>query len=521
MMLDPTQLQQQHLYYTNSAQETGCQAALASTVIARVVIDNTEPGPKISIDRLQTPDRGRIMVAASFIPEGALIGAIPPQAITCDTAHRTKRCGKCLGPTSCNNENGNRGGPGTIACEGCCEIWYCDERCRVQDWDAVHKYECKFLKRLYNGNGQEEEGSQRQSNDDDERYIEKFREMGDYERDYCRLMIRILIHRFKEHLLPQFEDSSRPREQEPDDGEPLPFSCVLDLVENRSGFSKELIEGNFLNVARIMDAFQTVLEQNSCEMQKPNRSQLDGSLKGVGEVEVGGGIPRLSLDELVGLVLREECNSFGLYEYGPTIEAAPTGTSSTSNSRIGYGLGLYIRNFLHSFNHSCTPNLYHVASKDRQLVYAARDISQGEELNIKYMEFTPEYRIPNAEQRRQEKERSLVKELDRKIAFEKRRAFLKEIFHFDCACQRCRWELSMNWGSSQPETSREEEEEEKFLREGLVCERDGCYGFYAPPVVLELMRRNTTSYVEKQQQLQGEEAEVGQWECVACGRQRG
>ncbi|KAF8977891.1 hypothetical protein BGZ46_007040 [Entomortierella lignicola] len=465
--------------------------------------------PEIRVDRMFTPDRGRIMVATSFIPEGTLIKAITPQAIICDSKNRTKRCGRCFSSMLLQSldEKERIGGPSTVACGGCCEIWYCGEKCRGQDWNAIHKYECAFLKRLYDGNDYEfEQDDTQQLSHDQRKPYKKFLELGNYEQDYCRMMLRILVNRFKEYMPSQAESPST-HLQESDDDKVQPFSDILDLVENRSEFSKELLEGNFTDVARIMDAFQTHLEHE--------RNQFDNNPSKEPREE----IPRLTMDELVGVILKEECNSFGLYEYSTATTVSRT---NTTNTRVGYALGLYIQHYMYSFNHSCTPNIYHVSSKDRLLIFSARDILPGEELNIKYLEFGPEYRIASLEQRQQEQEPS-VKELKRKDALEKRRAYLKDIFHFDCACRRCAWEISMNWGSG---AKREEQEEvgDKFMREGLVCERDGCHGYYAPPTVLEWMMRDrmNLSNDNQDQQLQGSvEVEVERWGCVACGRLRG
>ncbi|KAF8926222.1 hypothetical protein BGZ52_005908, partial [Haplosporangium bisporale] len=47
-------------------------------------------------------------------------------------------------------------------------------------------------------------------------------------------------------------------------------------------------------------------------------------------------------------------------------------------------------------------------------------------------------------------------------------------------------------------------ERERFLSVGLICAREGCYGFYAPPTVLKVM-------------LENDAVDESQWGCVACG----
>ncbi|KAF9186385.1 hypothetical protein BGZ50_002480 [Haplosporangium sp. Z 11] len=451
------------------------------------------PNPLVfKIDRLSTPDRGRIMVAASFIPMGTFLFAVSAQATVCDSDNRKRRCASCF-----SSLLSTKGAP--AECKGCNEIWYCHHEshsdeyrdCRLQDWEVIHQYECGFLKRMYQGHDAVSTHSTIRLQKHHQDAVDRFRHMEHFEQDYCRVLIRTLIHRFKEYSqgptqLPLRNSSNQSRKREhkdqseleadapPEEQGPLPFQDVVDLVENRSSFPKSKIEGDMMDVARILDAFQEYLHQD-----QKHRLQKDPSLDKEHPV-----LP-LSVDELLGLILKEECNSFGLYEY-PSVPAEQTVISNDfitpassaqkelTTKKTCYALGLFVRRFLYSFNHSCSPNLYHLAHNSQLLVYAGRDIAHGEELNISYMEFGPKHRVPPREERGPEGEHI------RKEALAARRQYLRDIFHFDCMCARCTWELSLEHG--------ETEVEDAFLRLGLMCGRDGCYGFYAPPIVLEQMR---------------------------------
>ncbi|KAG0267613.1 hypothetical protein BG011_002921 [Mortierella polycephala] len=477
---------------------------------------NESPNPLVfKIDRLSTPDRGRIMVAASFIPMGTFLFAVSAQATVCDADNRKRRCASCFRSLLSTKD-------APVGCDSCNELWYChhgshsDEHrdCRLQDWEAIHQYECGFMKHLYQGSEAVSAHATVQLQKHHQAAVDRFRHIDHFEQDYCKVLIRTLIHRFKEYSQeptqsPLRNGSSQSRtsghkdrneletDAPPEEQGPLPFQDIMDLVENRSSFPKSKIEGDMMDVVRILDAFQEYLCQDQMR-----RLQKDSSL---GKEHP---VPPLAVDELLGLIMKEECNSFGLYEYPsvPTeqivindgiITSTLSARKEQTTKKSSYALGLFIRCFIYSFNHSCSPNLYHLAHNSQLLVYAGRDITHGEELNISYMEFGPRYRVPPREERKPEGEHI------RKEALAVRRQYLKDIFHFDCMCVRCTWELSLEHG--------EPKVEDAFLRLGLMCGRDGCYGFYAPPTVLERMR--------------DQESEKGghpddKWHCAACGHQR-
>ncbi|KAG9070467.1 hypothetical protein KI688_008003 [Linnemannia hyalina] len=542
------------------------------------------------IGRLSTPDRGRIMVAWSMIPRGTFLYRLAAQATVCDTDNRTRRCASCLKQIGSHDhdmavvkeekvEVARKVSGGGHGCEGCGEIWYCDHACADRDWEVLHAAECRFLKALYQGvpstTTTSSSSNDNTNTDEDEvawmtsvgnphrEAITRFSQQGfePYTQDYCRILIRILTHRFHEFTDPPLSiqlgvtltDPPYLESADPDQSKgPLPYSVVDDLVMNKESFSREKVEGEFRDVVRILDAFQSHLEASYL----PRMDRRHRQHKGTKAMTEGSGKalkpPRRLLEtELMNLVMREECNSFGMYEY-PSFPLTPPPTTSTStttvvaaaaaaaasgtdageksegkdNSKICYALGLFVRQHLYGFNHSCSPNLFHVAHNNQLLLYAARDIQPGEEINITYLEFGPHYRIPppsraeagtrkGVEEEEEEEKEGRKK---KKEAFENRKRFLKSHFYFDCRCARCTYEDTL-YSSSDDDAKEGVKgltggEEERFLREGLSCEREGCFGFYAPPTVLRARQDNKGS---KNGWDDGSNM-GGRWGCVACSR---
>ncbi|KAF9546160.1 hypothetical protein EC957_010146 [Mortierella hygrophila] len=531
------------------------------------------------IGRLSTPDRGRIMVAQSMIPRGTFLYRLAAQATVCDTDNRTRRCASCLKQIGSHDHDMavvkdekveaarkmSGGGGGGHGCEGCGEIWYCDHACADRDWEVLHAAECRFLKALYQGlpsttNTDEDEAAWITSVGNPHREaITRFSQQGfePYTQDYCRVLIRTLTHRFHEFTDPPLSIQLGVTPADPPYLEsadldqskgPLPYSAVEDLVMNRESYPRGKVEGEFRDVVRILDAFQTHLEVSYLPRMDRRRRQHIGA-KAMTEGSGNALKPprRLLETELMNLVMREECNSFGMYEY-PSFPLPPPTTSTTAaaaaaaapvvavaagtdageksegkdNSKICYALGLFVRQHLYGFNHSCSPNLFHVAHNNQLLLYAARDIQPGEEINITYLEFGPHYRIPpppeaEAGARKGVEEEEEERRKKKKEAFQNRRRVLKSHFYFDCGCARCTYEATLysSSGNNAKEgvkglTGDEEEEEERFLREGLSCEREGCFGFYAPPAVLRARQDNKGS-------MNGSNV-GGRWGCVACSR---
>lgn len=131
---------------------------------------------------------------------------------------------------------------------------------------------------------------------------------------------------------------------------------------------------------------------------------------------------------------KEECNSFGLYEY------------AKDGKKNGYGLALYPHAVY--FNHSCAPNVVHGTVKNatgvpNQVFYAAQNVKKGHELCIAYINV-----------RKSRAERQLE---------------LREVFLFDCGCSRC----IVGVEDTAPST---------------VCQDSTCSGVYMPVSTTELAK---------------------------------
>ncbi|KAJ0421894.1 S-adenosyl-L-methionine-dependent methyltransferase [Aspergillus carlsbadensis] len=115
----------------------------------------------------------------------------------------------------------------------------------------------------------------------------------------------------------------------------------------------------------------------------------------------------VSNDEIISLICKEESNSFGLYP-------GHTGSPECLDGKRGpqYGLGCYPHATI--CNHSCSPNLKHGPDeKGRMVLTATRDIAAGEECCIAYFDLTIH------------------------VGLQARRRRTRELFTFECTCERC------------------------------------------------------------------------------------
>ncbi|KAF9924029.1 hypothetical protein FBU30_005935 [Linnemannia zychae] len=525
-----------------------------------------------------TPDRGRIMVARSLIPRGTFLFRIEPQAIVCDTENRMRRCGSCLTrlfSKKKQNYNHNKKDKElkkeeekeqrsrVVECEGCGEIWYCSQACAERDWELLHAAECRFMKALYQGVPKVSDDINNIDGKNDkesawmstigipyQKAINRFmHELNDpYQQDYCRLLLRILTHRFHELLLTGDPLANQQQQQQqhwvnvtdppyltPADPsqapKPVKYSEVEKLVANQESFPRARKEQEFKYIIEILDAFQAHLEMYYRPQQQQLRYQHHQKEKRA-QVELNltlAPLPkRLLQTELLDLIMREECNSFGLYEYPsspPYSSLTNSGQGTIHNPKSCYALGLYIRHLIYGVNHSCSPNLLHVAHNSHLLFYTGRDIHPGEEINYTYLELGPNYRLPPRRHRHHDhssdtarKESNLESEekarwRDGKEASEKRRRFLKSHFYFDCGCARCRYEAEYFKEDKDDDDRVVEGKEERYLREGMSCGYQGCFGFYAPPVVLQARHSMNEDGVDETLL----DDKTDRWRCVACG----
>ncbi|KAF8856774.1 SET domain-containing protein [Acephala macrosclerotiorum] len=94
-----------------------------------------------STTRIRTANAGNGLAAATLIPSGALILKISdPHLILLEKAHLGSTCSWCfIKPEKSTTLK---------ICAGCKIIRYCSATCQKNDWQAIHKKECKVLKAL-------------------------------------------------------------------------------------------------------------------------------------------------------------------------------------------------------------------------------------------------------------------------------------------------------------------------------------------------------------------------------------
>lgn len=227
----------------------------------------------------------------------------------------------------------------TIRCQGACHgrASYCSDKCMQSD-SEIHALECAWLGRVFGVGGE-------------------MHKVSDYVSDYMWLLCRVLCR------LSCAGVSAVERELEQ----------VWNLCSNATQFTHERRDNEFAPVAAAL--------LNVC-ISLPN---IPASL--------------CTRDAMMELVMKEECNSFGLYMFdGNALE------------KQSYGLALYPSAVY--FNHSCVPNVVHTTIERQQVFYATQDIAAGQELNITYISL--------------------------RQSCADRKAELSRVFLFDCQCARCK-----------------------------------------------------------------------------------
>lgn len=311
------------------------------------------------------PGKGRSFITKQAVKAGELLLSVEPYAAVPDTKHTDLLCSHCQslqGVTSKmvdgerilnrpsalkQSEDSGKSGPNvsiyrihdlsSLLTPASQKLWwYCSStQCEQQDL-PYRSFEQSFFSVPANW--------------------KRFNQFTDYTKDYVRLLIRCLIRRWYESKGDALSSTI--------DGDGMLFDKdVMALCTNRSGFPADRMT-EFKSVSEFLHEFLECTGLNG----------IDGKEK-------------LTVDQLVDLVCREECNSFGLYSF---IEDAAYG-----EPKYAYGLALYPQAAY--FNHSCAPNVVHrtasaVAGK-KQMFYAVCDIAEGKELCISYISLTNCYEV--------------------------------------------------------------------------------------------------------------------------------
>jgi len=182
----------------------------------------------------------------------------------------------------------------------------------------------------------------------------------------------------------------------------------LDLLELRRYLTKlsSTREGADLDVDRLMQLMAKV-EANAFGLYAPRggrktqQAMVDGATSDAITVEASSADPAAESGMSVPSAAAVSDSS-----------AAPPASSSSSPPKY---IGVLLYPLASFFNHSCSPNVRAVQHGLTLTLCAAREVAQGEELCIEYVDTV------------------------RPVG--PRRAELKDLYCFDCSCERCRQEL--------------------------------------------------------------------------------
>lgn len=90
--------------------------------------------------QVRTQKAGNGLAASKLIPAGTpIIKISSPYLILLERAHLESTCSWCFSQTPSNILK---------RCTSCKAVYYCTIDCQKQDWNAIHKKECKLLKTI-------------------------------------------------------------------------------------------------------------------------------------------------------------------------------------------------------------------------------------------------------------------------------------------------------------------------------------------------------------------------------------
>ncbi|KAI3654820.1 hypothetical protein MP228_000200 [Amoeboaphelidium protococcarum] len=340
--------------------------------------------------------KGRCFMAKQTIECGQMVLSAKPYALIVDNNNRMKVCGYCF---NIDHVAASDFKLPYSTDDGLQMVFYCSEQCKLAH-SKVYKLESEFLQRLQNN--------------------AVYQELSSYCQEYLWLLARCLINRDLELQ----GDQCHTKQFKND----VTFQDVESLVSNMETFTQDRVEGEFMVIADLLQDLQRDLQS-----------------------------PPLDKSELLQLICKEECNSFGLYTF-----------TETGKPKQCYGLALYPLAVF--FNHSCDPNVSHTTQGSCQVFYANRRIWAGEELTISYIDI----RKSRAE-RQQE---------------------LKDVFLFECSCQRC----AMGTAGSDSD-----------CRPRSLCPDTSCYGSLLP-ISVDGLPVNKADH--QSESLSDNDGQI--WQCECC-----
>ncbi|KAJ3331195.1 hypothetical protein HDU76_003819 [Blyttiomyces sp. JEL0837] len=455
------------------------------------------------------PYKGRCFVATETIFPGELVLVAKPLGLVPDDDNIHLVCSYCLQPP------GPQAEPLKVACKGGCgQAHYCDEVCRQMDWDRSHSFECPALVEYHTSLKFDTPGSLT---------------------EVAWLLIRILANHAK--CLESGDVEPEGIICESATSVPLipsvTFKDVWKLCTNSSGFPVEKLQFEFacmaLCLSRLLALYIYPKLQGSVTAQYPTPQSLippcddriiqDIVAKVLQPTESTFKTRRLSPDhpllksliDTIGLdatkslmastmelLCKEECNSFGVYTFTKL---------GHCQVRQGYAIGLYPS--VVYYNHSCAPNVGHVT---RRLTKSGT-ISQPR--TPSYFPSPPLSGSPKSQNSATTSPTAKYKGLDEEtmmpgamafFAVDKcevgdelcisyvpilrtedtaggvlaRRSILKNVFFFDCDCDRCKVEMMNLEGGCKSAADLDIAKNVQKYMERLACGLDGCKAFLVP-----------------------------------------
>lgn len=472
--------------------------------------------------------KGRCFIAARDILAGEVVLKSRPFASVPDSEHQFQVCAHSL-----NIANGDTS-QWIYSAEGIeGEAAYACPKFMNKDYERYRQFEAPFYERvLY----KEARHPSIFESPPKSLSLPNYANLSHYALDYTRLIIRILIDRFREW---NYYGNAASRVA---DTELLGRSIghAWTLCSNFASFPPERVN-EFARSARVITRFvydvllplvdarnreqflrdflppSQELNLSSEELSLlANSNTLDGMEplpscdEVVGAIPIDHGSPQYQqiFNSVLELIAKEECNSFGLYTFA---------LEGYSKPRQPYGLALFLEPVF--FNHSCSPNVSHVVRpvletdislpvSVEMLFFAAENIKKGSELCISYVALEP----PETFMQRMSGET---------MPGDNRRKSLKEIFFFDCDCRRCVIE--------QTDSKDRAVILKKWLRT-LMCGQDSCHGWLVPvKATMPKLVSNQSSLSSVKASTEDFEAmdspslpESAQsiWQCEACSRQK-
>lgn len=218
-------------------------------------------------------------------------------------------------------------------CDECEEAWYCNDECKKQHWESLHKVECPFMRKV-----REHELSSK------------------FSKAKLRSLIRLLVKRDLERQAEaqsavQGAGSASPDSPTDRASTPASPSPADGTPTGRTG-------PKFIDV-------ESLIAHDEDSEDDDEEKEILAALKAVIEPRYIGD----STDEyLLKLMSRSECNQFGLWSPEDDL------------------LGLSLHPSASFFNHSCIPNCYSEWSGINLVFKALYPIPAGAELTISYID---------------------------------------------------------------------------------------------------------------------------------------